>query len=72
MLVQDHGMAPRQAGRVVQRLLEIDTYRMLALLALPLAREMCPFLTRSEQDLAKVTDSALQPASRTSRNCWNA
>ena len=52
ILVQDHGMAPRQAGRVVQRLLEIDTYRMLALLALPLAREISPRLTRSEQELA--------------------
>ena len=60
ILVQDHGMAPRQAGRVVQRLLEIDTYRMLALLALPLAREIGPFLTRSEQDLAKVTNSLVQ------------
>ena len=60
ILVQDHGMAPRQAGRVVQRLLEIDTYRMLALLALPMAREIGPFLTRSEQELAKVTNSLVQ------------
>lgn len=36
--VRDHGLRPRQAGRLVQRLLEIETYRMLALLALPLAR----------------------------------
>ena len=60
ILVQDHGMAPRQAGPGVQRLLEIDTYRMLALLALPLAREIGPFLTRSEQELAKVTNSLVQ------------
>jgi uncharacterized membrane-anchored protein len=60
ILVQDHGMAPRQAGRVVQRLLEIDTYRMLALLALPLAREIGPFLTRSEQELAQVTNALVQ------------
>ncbi|WP_431267664.1 DUF3422 family protein [Dankookia sp. P2] len=60
ILVQDHGMAPRQAGRVVQRLLEIDTYRMLALLALPLAREIGPFLTRSEQELARVTNALVQ------------
>ena len=60
ILVQDHGMAPRQAGRVVQRLLEIDTYRMLALLALPMAREIGPFLTRSEQELAQVTNALVQ------------
>lgn len=60
ILVQDRGMAPRQAGRYVQRLLEIDTYRMLALLALPLAREIGPFLSRSEQELAKVTNALIQ------------
>ncbi len=37
--VRDHGLKPRQAGRLVQRLLEVETYRMLALLALPLARQ---------------------------------
>jgi uncharacterized membrane-anchored protein len=38
LFVRDHTLKPRQAGRLVQRLLEIETYRMLALLALPLAR----------------------------------
>ena len=54
ILVLDGGMTPRQAGRYVQRLLEIDTYRMLALLALPKAREIGPFLTRSEQELSHI------------------
>jgi uncharacterized membrane-anchored protein len=57
LLVQDRGLKPRQAGRTVQRLLEIDTYRILALLALPVAREMAPFLTRCERDLADITKS---------------
>ncbi|MBK1660630.1 DUF3422 family protein [Paracraurococcus ruber] len=60
MLVMDSGMSPRQAGRYVQRLLEIDTYRMMALLALPMAREIAPFLTRSEQALAEITNSLVQ------------
>ncbi len=51
----DRNMAPRQAGRIVQRLLELDTYRVLALLALPLARESAPLLTRLEQELAQIT-----------------
>jgi len=55
MLVLDRAMTPRQAGRIVQRLLEIDTYRMLALLALPLARELGPFLIGSERELADIT-----------------
>ena len=48
-------MTPRQAGRMVQRLLEIETYRIMALLALPVAREIGPLLNESEQGLAKIT-----------------
>ncbi|MCD2476129.1 DUF3422 domain-containing protein, partial [Staphylococcus aureus] len=32
-------MSARQAGRMLGRLFEIETYRMLALLALPLAKQ---------------------------------
>lgn len=39
ILVRDISMGPYQAGRIMQRLLEIETYRTLALLALPVARE---------------------------------
>jgi uncharacterized membrane-anchored protein len=55
LLVRDRGMTPRQAGRMVQRLLEIDTYRVMALLAFPMARQLAPFLTRSERELAQIT-----------------
>ncbi len=48
--VVDRGMTPRQAGRMVQRLLEIDTYRVMAMLALPVARELAPVLNQSERD----------------------
>jgi uncharacterized membrane-anchored protein len=54
-LVLDRSMSARQAGRMVQRLLEIDTYRMMASLALPVARELAPLLTRGEQELVKIT-----------------
>ncbi len=54
LLVQDAGMTPRQAGRMIQRLLEIDSYRMLALLALPVARSLTPFLNHCERDLAEI------------------
>jgi uncharacterized membrane-anchored protein len=56
ILVEDAGLTPRQAGRMVQRLLEIDTYRMLALLALPVARTLVPFLEESERELATITN----------------
>lgn len=65
LLVFDRDLTPRQCGRMVQRLLEMDTYRMMALLALPIARELAPFLTDCEQELARVT--ALLPTA-TSRD----
>lgn len=39
-LVVDCAMSRFQAGRTLQRLFEIETYRMMALLTLPLAREI--------------------------------
>ena len=56
-LLWDHGMTARQAGRTIQRLFEIDTYRILALLGLPEARSLGPFLTESEQEVAKITEA---------------
>jgi uncharacterized membrane-anchored protein len=55
LIIFDHGLTPRQAGRCVQRLLEIDAYRILALLALPLAREIGPLIDETERELADVT-----------------
>ncbi|MDE2165915.1 MAG: DUF3422 domain-containing protein [Alphaproteobacteria bacterium] len=49
--------SPRQAGRLVQRLLEIDTYTMMALLALPLAREISPAVTAIERNLAGIAEA---------------
>lgn len=57
MLVRDDHLTPAQAGRIVQRLLEIDTYRMMALLALPVAQELVPALAHWEQELARITAS---------------
>ena len=55
VLVQDHSMTPWQAGRVVQRLLEIDTYRIMALLALPVAQALAPEIARCEREVAEIT-----------------
>ncbi|MGH6969214.1 MAG: DUF3422 family protein, partial [Stellaceae bacterium] len=49
--------SPRQAGRLVQRLLEIETYTMMALLALPLAREINPAVTAIERNLAGIAEA---------------
>ncbi|MGL6183365.1 MAG: DUF3422 family protein [Aestuariivirga sp.] len=59
MLVQDHGLSPLRLGRVVRRIHEIETYRMMALLALPLARNIQKELVRLERAVSKVTADML-------------
>ena len=54
-LIRNRNMSPLQAGRAMRSLLEMDTYRMMALLGLPVARELGGLLTAREQDLAAVT-----------------
>lgn len=56
ILVLDRGLTQARAGALVQRLLEIETYRTLALLALPLTRSMTVDLRRMESQLAAITD----------------
>lgn len=55
IVVNDHTLTPRQSGRVIQRLIEIETYRMTALLALPVAREILPRVAAMEKQLAELT-----------------
>lgn len=46
-----------RVGRLAARLLEIETYRMLALLGLPVAKSLQPMLREAEQAVADVTSS---------------
>jgi len=50
-------MPPRQRGRLVQSLLEVETYRMAGLLGLPLAREAGPILGQAERELAALAEA---------------
>lgn len=65
ILICEQGMTMLQRGRTVQRLLEIDTYRMLALLAFPMARSLIGPVSRFENELNDITTamSAGAPAS---------
>ena len=47
-------VSPRRLGRLVQRLLEIETYRMAALLGLPAAHEASRWLATGELELAAL------------------
>lgn len=60
-----HGMNPRRLGRTVQRLLEIETYRMMALLGLPVARQVAATLQHAERDLAQVAEQIRSAARET-------
>jgi uncharacterized membrane-anchored protein len=60
LLIFDQGLTERQAGRTLQRLFEIEAYRMLALLALPIARRQSPRIVEIEGALATLTDGIAQ------------
>ncbi|ARQ02577.1 DUF3422 family protein [Pseudorhodoplanes sinuspersici] len=56
ILVLDRGLGPERAGALVQRLIELETYRTLALLGLPKAQELAPSINRIEKRLAELTE----------------
>ncbi len=55
ILVHDVDLRRRQAGRLVKRLLDIETYRILAMLPVPLVREYIPKLAKFDKLLAELT-----------------
>lgn len=59
ILVKDRGLSELRLGRVVRRLHEIETYRMMALLALPLARRIQSELAVLERAVSKLTADML-------------
>ncbi len=56
ILIHDVKLRRRQAGRLVQRLLEIETYRMLAMLPVPVMRAYIPELSHFDERLAALTE----------------
>ena len=55
ILIVDRGLGAERAGALTQRVLEIETYRTLALLGLPEAQRLAPAVRRIETRLAEVT-----------------
>src|SRR5512139_3430673 len=56
ILVLDRGLGPERAGALVQRVIELETYRTLALLGLPEAQRLAPSIGHIETRLAEVTE----------------
>ena len=55
ILIVDRGLGAERAGALTQRVLELETYRVLALLGLPEAQRLAPAVRRVEMRLAEVT-----------------
>ncbi|MDB5555733.1 MAG: hypothetical protein JWL86_5717 [Rhizobium sp.] len=55
ILVVDRRLTPLGTGALIQRLLEIETYRTLAMLGLPLAQTLSPEIRRIEDGLTGIT-----------------
>jgi uncharacterized membrane-anchored protein len=57
LVIAPPGTSETRAGRVSQRLLELETYRLMALRGLPVAKGLGPMLTQAEGQLAGITAS---------------
>ncbi len=64
LVLVDQGFTPLMAGRMLQRLFEIEAYRMMALLAFPVARRLAPRILAIERALAGLTDDIASDGGR--------
>ena len=60
MVLINRSMRAGQTGRMVQRLFEIETYRMLALLALPIAKQQMQQIDHIRHQLNAITEQLLE------------
>jgi uncharacterized membrane-anchored protein len=62
ILIHNRALNPCQSGRLVRTLLEMETYRMMLLLALPVAKSIAPEVNNMDQQLAMVIQQIQQIA----------
>ncbi len=60
-LVVNHDLKTAQAGRLLHRLFDIEVYRVMALLAFPIARKLYPELKKADRQLYAITNSMTKP-----------
>lgn len=60
-LVINQNLRTAQAGRLLHRLFDIEVYRVMALLAFPIARKLYPALKKADRQLYTITNSMTQP-----------
>ena len=54
IIVNDRGISAQQAGRLSRRLIDFESYRLLALLGLPVAKRIAPELQQIDKQLASI------------------
>jgi len=55
LVIAPEGTTDTRVGRISQRLLEVETYRMMALRGMPVAKAIGPMLAEAEAALADIT-----------------
>ena len=55
LVVASPGTSESRAGRISQRLLEVEIYRLMALRGLPVVKQLAPMLSEAESALADIT-----------------
>ncbi|ABM37858.1 DUF3422 family protein [Polaromonas naphthalenivorans] len=55
LVIAPADMSETRASRVSQRLLEIETYRLMALRGLPVSKQLAPLLGEAERQLSEIT-----------------
>lgn len=60
IVLQTEGLRASQQGRLVQRVLELETYRLKAMLSARMARDLAPVLGGMDRDLAKLITQLTQ------------
>lgn len=54
IIINDRGISTQQAGRLARRLIDLESYRLLALLGLPVAKRIAPELQQIDKQLASI------------------
>ena len=67
ILILDRGLTPARTGALCQRLMDIETYRTLAMLGLPLAQSLSVRVRRIEDRLAQITSEMKAAEKRNSQ-----
>lgn len=68
MIILDRGLTDARRGALAQRMIEIETYRTLCMLGLPLAQTLSGQLRRMEERLAQLTSEMREAGHRRSQD----